>query len=158
MHANVGCTQDASDALERRIEAVAAKRGERVTVVGHSLGGLLARGVAVRRPDLVDGLVTLGSPLLAPGAVHPVLAFDLALVTALRRAGLGRMMGRDCTSGECARLSWERSRGELDPSVAFTVFDVVTEALGVPGEPPQTGATPDVTAATSGAAPVASAG
>ncbi len=120
MHANVGCTQEASYALERRIEAVAIRRERKVTIVGHSLGGLLARGIAVRRPDLVEAIVTMGSPLLAPGAVHPVLAFDLAVVIALRRAGLGSMMGEECTSGDCARLSWQQSRGDLDPSIAFT--------------------------------------
>lgn len=120
MHANVGCTQEASYALERRIEAIAIKRERKVTIVGHSLGGLLARGIAARRPDLVEGIVTMGSPLLAPGAIHSVLAFDLAVVIALRKAGLGGMMGDDCTSGDCARLSWEQSREGLDPSVAFT--------------------------------------
>jgi hypothetical protein len=30
------------------------------------------------------------------------------------------MMGDDCTSGDCARLSWEDARQELDPAVAFT--------------------------------------
>lgn len=120
MHANVGCTQEASYALERRIEAIAIRRERKVSIVGHSLGGLLARGIAVRRPDLVEGIITLGSPLLAPGAIHSILAFDLSVVIALRRAGLGGMMGEDCTSGDCARLSWEQSRDELDPSVAFT--------------------------------------
>ncbi|HET6698417.1 MAG TPA: alpha/beta fold hydrolase [Nocardioidaceae bacterium] len=120
MHVNVGCTQAASEALERRVEAVAARRESRVSLVGHSLGGLLARGVAARRPDLVDGLVTLGSPLLAPGAVHPVLAFDLAVVVAMRRVGLGALMGEDCTSGDCARLSWEQSQQPLSGDVAFT--------------------------------------
>jgi pimeloyl-ACP methyl ester carboxylesterase len=49
MHANVGCTKKARDRLEERIESIAAKRGRKVTVVGHSLGGLLARGIAARR-------------------------------------------------------------------------------------------------------------
>jgi len=120
MHANVGCTLEASDALERRIETVAAKRGRKVTIVGHSLGGLMARGLAGRRPDLVDGIVTLGSPILAPGAAHPILLFDLMVLTRLQRAGLGRMMGEDCTSGECARQSWEQSRVPLATGVAFT--------------------------------------
>lgn len=120
MHANVGCTQAASYALERRIEAICIKRERKVSIVGHSLGGLLARGVAARRPDLVDAIVTMGSPLLAPGAVHPVLAFDLAVVIALRRAGLGSMMGEDCTSGDCARLSWEQSQRPLATETGFT--------------------------------------
>jgi triacylglycerol lipase len=120
MHANVGCTQEAGLSLERRIEAIVIRRECKVTIVGHSLGGLLARGVAARRPDLVDGIVTMGSPLMAPGAVHPVLAFDLAVVIALRRAGLGSMMGNDCTSGDCAKLSWEEARADLDKEIAFT--------------------------------------
>ncbi len=120
MHANVGCTQEAAYALERRIESIAIKRDRKVTIVGHSLGGLLARAIASRRPDLVDGIIAMGSPILAPGAIHSVLAFDLAVVVALRRAGLGNMMGEDCTSGDCARLSWEQAQTPLDPDVAFT--------------------------------------
>jgi pimeloyl-ACP methyl ester carboxylesterase len=120
MHSNVGCTQDASRALEQRIEAIAIRREAKVTIIGHSLGGLLARGIAGRRSDLVDGIVTLGSPILAPGAAHPILLFDLAVVVALRRFGLGRLMGADCTNGDCARLSWEESRAPLASSVAFT--------------------------------------
>ena len=120
MHANVGCTQEASYALERRVEAITIRRERKVTIIGHSLGGLLARGIAARRPDLVDGIITMGSPMLAPGAVHPVLAFDLALVIALRRAGLGSMMGEDCTSGDWARLSWEQAQVPLASGVGFT--------------------------------------
>lgn len=120
IHANVGCTLEASEALERRIETIAIKRGRKVTIVGHSLGGLMARGIAGRRPDLVDGIVTLGSPILAPGAAHPILLFDLLVLTRLQRAGLGRMMGEDCTSGSCARESWAQSRVALTPEVSFT--------------------------------------
>jgi triacylglycerol lipase len=120
MHANVGCTQSASAALEARIEQIAAKRDRRVTIVGHSLGGLMARGIAAKRPDLVDAVVTLGSPMLAPGAAHPILLFDLRLMNRLQRAGLGRVMGEDCTSGECARLSWEQTRAPLAEDVSFT--------------------------------------
>jgi pimeloyl-ACP methyl ester carboxylesterase len=120
MHANVGCTRAASDVLEQRIEAIATKRGRKVTIVGHSLGGLMARGLAGRRPDLVDGIVTLGSPILAPGAAHPILLFDLVLLTRLQRAGLGRMMGEDCTSGACAQESWEQCRVPLVRGLHFT--------------------------------------
>lgn len=120
MHANVGCTLEASEALERRIESIVLKRGRPVSIVGHSLGGLMARGLAGRRPDLVEGIVTLGSPILAPGAAHPILLFDLRLLARLQRAGLGRVMGEDCTSGDCARTSWEHCRVPLPPTTRFT--------------------------------------
>jgi pimeloyl-ACP methyl ester carboxylesterase len=120
MRANVGCTSAASEALERRLESIATRRGRKVTVVGHSLGGLIARGLAGRRPDLVEGVITLGSPMLAPGAAHPLLLLDLKLLTLVQRAGLGRLMGEDCTSGQCARTSWEQSQVRLSREVAFT--------------------------------------
>lgn len=120
IHANVGCTRDATESLERRVEAIATKRGRPVTIIGHSLGGLLARGLAARRPDLVDGLITLGSPLLAPGAAHRLLLLDLAVVVSLRRVGIGGLMGADCTSGDCARLGWDEARAPLARETAFT--------------------------------------
>jgi pimeloyl-ACP methyl ester carboxylesterase len=51
IRANVGCTLAAADQLEERLEEISQRRGSRVRVVGHSLGGMLARGVAARRPD-----------------------------------------------------------------------------------------------------------
>lgn len=120
IHVNVGCTREAGDRLEQRLESIAAKRGRKVTIVGHSLGGMLARGVAARRPDLVEGIVALGSPVLAPGAVHRLLAWDAQLLIRLSSVGLRGLMSADCFGGDCARASWEESRLQLDPQVAFT--------------------------------------
>jgi pimeloyl-ACP methyl ester carboxylesterase len=119
---NVGCTREAADRLEQRIESIAIRRGRKVSLVGHSLGGMLARGVAARRPDLVHGIVAMGSPIVAPGAVHQVLAWDADLLTRLARAGFGGLMGEDCLAGGCARQSFDESRAPLDPSVDFTVI------------------------------------
>jgi triacylglycerol lipase len=118
----VGCTRQAADKLERRLESIATKRDRKVTIVGHSLGGMLARGLASRRPDLVEGIVSMGSPVLAPGAIHKVLAWDAQMLAKLTRAGFRGMMSSDCFGGECARLSWEESQLPLDPDLAFTAI------------------------------------
>jgi triacylglycerol lipase len=120
IHVNVGCTREAADRLERRLESIAIRRGRKVSIVGHSLGGMLARGLAARRPDLVHGIVSMGSPILAPGAVHGVLAWDADLLTRLARAGFGGLMSEDCIAGSCARSSFEETQRPLDPEVAFT--------------------------------------
>jgi triacylglycerol lipase len=120
IHANVGCTVRAADELEQRIAAVVDRRGRRVRIVGHSLGGMLARGLAVRRPDLVAGIVTLGSPMLAPGAHHVSLARSVEALVRLSRAGVPGLMELDCVAGECARTSFTESRLPVPPEVAFT--------------------------------------
>ena len=60
MGLNKGVTEDIVDRIAARIERFGA--GEKVILVGWSLGGLYARVVAQERPDLVEKVVTLGSP------------------------------------------------------------------------------------------------
>lgn len=122
IRANVGCTLQAAAQLESRLESVASRRGRRVQIVGHSLGGMLARGLAVRRPDLVAGIVTLGSPMLAPAAHHVSLARSLEALVRLSRAGVPGLMSLDCVAGECARTSFDECRGPVPPEVAFTAI------------------------------------
>src|SRR5215212_8262029 len=62
IRANVACSEEACARIERRLEAFAESRGERVSLIGQSRGGVFARALAVRRPDLVAGIVTLGAP------------------------------------------------------------------------------------------------
>jgi pimeloyl-ACP methyl ester carboxylesterase len=57
---NLGARPDTLERLARRIQAFSP--GRKVTLVGWSLGGIFAREVAKLRPDLVDKVVTLGSP------------------------------------------------------------------------------------------------
>jgi pimeloyl-ACP methyl ester carboxylesterase len=57
---NTGVKQDTLDAILRRLERFAA--GRKAVLVGWSLGGIYAREVAKRRPELVEKVVTMGSP------------------------------------------------------------------------------------------------
>ncbi|MFC7494441.1 MULTISPECIES: esterase/lipase family protein [unclassified Nocardioides] len=122
IHANVGCTRTAADQLEARLESIAMRRDSRVQIVGHSLGGMLARGIAVRRPDLVSNIVTMGSPMLAPGAHHRSLSASVDLLVRLSRAGVPGLMAEECVAGSCARRSFEESRVPVPPGVGFTAI------------------------------------
>jgi pimeloyl-ACP methyl ester carboxylesterase len=117
--ANIGCIDEGTQALERRLEHIAARRERKVTIVGHSLGGMMARGLAARRPDLVAGIVTMGSPIMAPGAAHTGLLAMVATLKRLEALGL-HVMGQDCTEGGCALRMWEESRLPLPEGFPFT--------------------------------------
>jgi pimeloyl-ACP methyl ester carboxylesterase len=49
--------------LRHKVIAIADQSGSRVSLVGHSRGGLLAKVLAQRRPKSVEQVITLGSPL-----------------------------------------------------------------------------------------------
>jgi pimeloyl-ACP methyl ester carboxylesterase len=98
---NIDCSEATVQRLSDRLQRLAEQRGERVVIVGQSRGGLLGRVLAVRHPDLVAGVVALGSPLRAQFAVHPVVhatIFGLGLFGTLGAPSLFRA---SCAWGEC---------------------------------------------------------
>lgn len=52
--------------MDDRLREVFEKSGEKVSLIGWSLGGLLAREVARRNPDFVRSVIMLGSPIGNP--------------------------------------------------------------------------------------------
>lgn len=57
--------------LERKLDEVFQATGRKVSLVGWSLGGVMARELAKRRPHAVRQVVTLGSPFShGPSASH----------------------------------------------------------------------------------------
>ena len=76
-----------------RVEAVAGQARRPLVLIGHSLGGMLACGVAQQRPDLVRQVVTLGTarcPDAVEEAADPMVH---ALAELLLRPGDARHAG-----------------------------------------------------------------
>lgn len=67
---NAQCPNILIDHLLSTVERAHAATGKRVHLVGHSLGGVLSRGAAVLRPDVIGSVITLGSPVRGV-RVHP---------------------------------------------------------------------------------------
>jgi pimeloyl-ACP methyl ester carboxylesterase len=65
---NLGPTERILAGLERRLDELFARHGRKVSLVGHSLGGAMARELAKRRPEAVRLLIVLTSPIRLPTA------------------------------------------------------------------------------------------
>jgi pimeloyl-ACP methyl ester carboxylesterase len=100
--ANVDCTERSLERLEAQLERSADRFGRRVTIVGHSRGGAMARVLAVRRPELVSGIACLGSPLRDQFAVHPLVRGQVRAVALLGSLGVPGLFSFRCRDGCCA--------------------------------------------------------
>ena len=59
---NLGATADRFAKVEKRLIALYDAKGEPITLVGWSLGGVMARELAKKHPEKVAKVVTMGSP------------------------------------------------------------------------------------------------
>ena len=60
---NLGPQPGLREAMLERIDRLHAASGRKLSLVGWSLGGAYARALALRRPDAVRNVITLGSPI-----------------------------------------------------------------------------------------------
>jgi len=119
MRFNVDCSEAAVRRLERCLERFCQEQGESAFVVGQSRGGTFARVLAVRRPDLVRGIVTLGSPTVDPLAVHPLVWVQGAAVATLGSLGVPGIASHACVTGSCCGQFVDDLRGEFPAKTRF---------------------------------------
>lgn len=60
---NLGPTEDVVNGLPALVDHIVQESGRRVTVIGWSLGGVYARHLGARTPDLVRSIITMGTPV-----------------------------------------------------------------------------------------------
>jgi len=126
---NVDCSQRAAERLERRLECLAEESGQKVAIVGQSRGGSFARVLAVRRPDLVSGIVTLGSPLKHQLAVHPLVRASILGIGVLGTAGLDGLMRHSCLWGDCCTEYWEHFGRDFPSGLGFVSIYSRTDGI-----------------------------
>ncbi|MFL5846795.1 MAG: esterase/lipase family protein [Solirubrobacteraceae bacterium] len=120
MRINVDCTTRAVERLEEELEGLVEEHGRKALIVGQSRGGNMARLLAVRRPDLVDGIVTLGSPLANHFAVHPLVRAHIGVVGLLGTVGIPGLFGYGCGFGECCEDTRAHASAPFPEAVGFT--------------------------------------
>jgi triacylglycerol lipase len=119
MRLNVNCSGRAVDGLERRLEALVERQGQKAAIIGQSRGGSLAKVLAARRPDLVAGVITLGSPTHDAFNVNVFTRNAVRAVAALGTLGAPGLFTRSCLDGDCCEEFWALHGARLPRGVGF---------------------------------------
>jgi pimeloyl-ACP methyl ester carboxylesterase len=122
IRANVNCSATACARIEERLEALAAATGDRVVVIGQSRGGIFARALGAGRPDLVAGVVTLGSPMRSQLAVHPFVLAQIGMLGLVGAVAGGHALSWRCLRGECCERFRAALRAPFPPEVGFVAL------------------------------------
>jgi triacylglycerol lipase len=101
IHANVDCAEQLVTRLQAQLQAFAANCGRPVVLIGQSRGGALARVLAVREPECVSRLVTLGSPVRDSLAVSAPVLRSVRWLARLGDLGLPGILSTSCKDGAC---------------------------------------------------------
>jgi pimeloyl-ACP methyl ester carboxylesterase len=119
VRANIDCSAETCARIETRLERLAERHEQRVAIVGQSRGGVLAKALAAKRPDLVSGIVTLGSPLVHQLRVHPLVLAQVGVLGALGSVGRKGLFTHKCLTGDCCKEFREALTGPFPEDVGF---------------------------------------
>ena len=116
---NVDCMEPIVQSVETRLEREVSAAGCRAVIVGQSRGGSIARAMAVLRPDLVETVVTLGSPLLDQLAIRARTWPSVLGVGLLGTIGVPGLFSWSCFAGDCCARSVTAALAPFPPTVRF---------------------------------------
>jgi len=111
--------------IERNLNAAIQQANEctkgKIHLVGHSLGGALARSAAAQMPERVASVITLGAPIRGIGARASVMrAADMVRRQILERHGRGVLPA--CYTARCTCEFFNSLRGDFPKSVRQTAI------------------------------------
>jgi pimeloyl-ACP methyl ester carboxylesterase len=114
--------------LDATIRKAYRETGKKVHLVGHSLGGVIARAAASQMPDRVASVITLGSPFRGVSLHRSILrAAQLVRGQILERHGDGVLPS--CYTARCTCNFVESLFGDLPKSVCETA--IYTKSDGI---------------------------
>jgi pimeloyl-ACP methyl ester carboxylesterase len=117
---NVDCPNRTGQLLQWRLDHISQQTEHPLIVVGHSLGGVLARFLAVSFPEKIHHVIALGAPLDRSLRVHPLVRSAFLLLHPLRR--LRGRLSPDCGSPQCTCQFSQTAFSALPRGVGFTTI------------------------------------
>jgi pimeloyl-ACP methyl ester carboxylesterase len=127
---NADCLDLLMERLLSRIDEAHAATGRKVHLVGHSLGGMLARAAATHRPAPIASVVTLGSPFRGVRS-HPLVLAATAQVRRRIQAERKQTARAGCFTTGCGCACTAALREPFSSSVpqiaVYTRTDGITD-------------------------------
>jgi triacylglycerol lipase len=105
--------------LNQTMEKALAKTGRRIHLIGHSLGGIIARSIAAQRPQDIASVITLGAPFRGTVA-HSAILFAAEAVRLRILKKHGPAVLPDCYTGHCTCDFVVSLQRNMPPSVHET--------------------------------------
>jgi pimeloyl-ACP methyl ester carboxylesterase len=115
----VDCGERTAVQVADALAGLADATGRRCALVAHSRGGHFARAVAVRHHDLVECLLTLGSPVNRMLGIHPLLLVQVCALGLMGALGVPGLMRPSCLYGACCRSLREDLLAPFPTQVPF---------------------------------------
>jgi pimeloyl-ACP methyl ester carboxylesterase len=126
---NTDCPDASAEALLGVARRAMRETGLPVRLIGHSLGALIARSVALESPESVDTVISLAGPFNDIAYVHPTLMEAMAAVRSRAGTTLTANVRPTCYTGHC---SCDFTRNMLNPGPArFRRFALYAEFDGL---------------------------
>ena len=117
---NIDCPNRTGELLRWRLDYIAQETGRPIVLVGHSLGGLLARFLGVNFPEQIRHVVAIGSPIDGSSWVHPLVLSTVRTLQVLRRTMDNS--SPECASRRCTCLFSQSVFSPLPQGVGSTVI------------------------------------
>ena len=114
--------------LNQTIQEAYKSTGRKIHLVGHSLGGAIARAIASQTPDRIASVIALGAPILGVAAHSAVLrTAERVRKQILERHGKGVLP--DCYTGACTCAFLESLKDKFPKSVRQTAIYTKTDGI-----------------------------
>jgi len=114
---NVQHSERLLSGLKRGVAEVKEETGSRVSLIGHSRGGLLAKVLSQRRPDHVEQVIALGAPLSDWTDLAAVTRHAVGVVRAVNELAYGRRLHAE------GRFTYDLKLAPLVPTTSIYIKD-----------------------------------
>jgi len=127
---NAECIEILVDRLSQTVEKAVKETGGKAHLIGHSLGGVLARSAAARHPELIASVITLGSPFRGIRS-HPLVleAANRVRARIIRRQPQPEHARPDCYTGYCDCQAILDLQSAFPPGIRQTAVFTRTDGI-----------------------------